>query len=351
MRDNHMDAWSPSFRCTRCGHIFSNSLISIVPRTQGTLATTDISTTCPRCGGSAVSQNRSQWLERKPDGSIRVTEIAQELAERVRQSNNPYETARRLVRTIRHAKETGDLSYIDEQPELHDAKEQLSWSSLTREQKLMFLSILLPLLIGVVSGSYTVARDYGLIPRDRTDSVRVNRPTDSKDVHQSHRKTDFIDPYYRPPQAELPEEFVPYSSARVCSNELSGIPIIVQAGDQPVLMVGSGRKPHVWLNGRKSNDEWYQVVQNNIPKANLVSVKANHSQHSIEVRMDDQLLLSARQISASRLLIDFIDLSPIGIAVTGSAERLEEGKPESQNYSRRSNREYEGMPFLVDIGN
>lgn len=122
----------------------------------------------------------------------------------------------------------------------------------------------------------------------------------------------------------LPEDFVPLRKLVFCSNTLIDVPIVVTVDDEPILLIGQGAVPSVWLAAPIADPDrkWVFVVRRT-QSANpgvRVQVSSAKRQAVISVAGHDVLRVSMQALDEA--VVDFLDLRPIGLMVSGNANTL-----------------------------
>jgi hypothetical protein len=125
----------------------------------------------------------------------------------------------------------------------------------------------------------------------------------------------------------LPAEYRPYTTIRLCGNTLKEVGFIFKIGDQAPLLIGKGeddKHPQIWLYARVgSSSAWLPLVQKNI-------VASSHLSNPIMVIEDARkpitivmagpvVLLYAALINPDAVDVETIDLRPTGLNIFGTA--------------------------------
>lgn len=123
----------------------------------------------------------------------------------------------------------------------------------------------------------------------------------------------------------LPQGFIPYGELNVCSNHLVGGGHLVVIGENLPVVVGSGPQPMVWLEAptNKQAKEFVTLVSASVSKYPAVSVVNDSS--GLLVLVGKTKLLRIKQETASKAIIDILDLRPIGLNIYGDANTLQAG--------------------------
>lgn len=126
---------------------------------------------------------------------------------------------------------------------------------------------------------------------------------------------------------ELPARYSPYRELNVCSNRLVNVRIPILMHENPVLLVGSGSYPMVWLSAplEPGARRWGYVVKESKSLNPAVSVHIDRKQKSVNVRIEGEDVLFVQADSAVRATISRLNLRPIGLAVHGDRQGLQAG--------------------------
>lgn len=127
----------------------------------------------------------------------------------------------------------------------------------------------------------------------------------------------------------LPAGYKPFRKLVLCSNMLEEVQIPISIGDQPLLLIGAGARPQVWLAApaKPDSSEWFFVVQANRSRHPSVEVRISGSEVnpsvSIMVAGSRVLRVESRRGGAAR--VTFLDLRMLGLDVTGDEKILRIG--------------------------
>ncbi|WP_152848902.1 hypothetical protein [Brucella intermedia] len=126
--------------------------------------------------------------------------------------------------------------------------------------------------------------------------------------------------------SELPVDFKRYKSVTLCSNYLRGIDSLIVFHDVTILLVGKGLEgPEVWLQSPTDNtrDTWSYVVEKNRIRHPKFSIQKDS--RSVRVKAGGTLVVSAELRGDDEVIVNRLDLKPIGLLVSGDATGLTVG--------------------------
>lgn len=120
----------------------------------------------------------------------------------------------------------------------------------------------------------------------------------------------------------LPADYIPYSRVSFCGNIILGESLLLAVGDVIPLLIGSGPKPLIWIQGLKSpiKKEFMPLVESSVSLHPIVRVEEVGG--VVLVRVEEKLLLAVEQIGRDEIVIHDIDLRPISLNVYGDDNGL-----------------------------
>lgn len=122
----------------------------------------------------------------------------------------------------------------------------------------------------------------------------------------------------------LPSGYQPFEELMLCSNLFRGVMIPIAVGDYPLLLVGKGTVPLIWLVARSGPNSslWMYVVDASKVANPAVRVEFGDS---ITVTIGLTQLITVIQETPNRVNVTQLDLRPLGVNVTGNAAGLQIG--------------------------
>lgn len=138
-------------------------------------------------------------------------------------------------------------------------------------------------------------------------------------------------------KAALPEAYKPFETLHFVGNVLENVRVPILLKNRPVLLVGTGEEyPRIWLAVPNPRDvsQWTEVVADNqvvtevLPDANLAPIRVVKSEKpvpTVEVWIANFPMLRVRKEDPLVGRVDFLELRPLGINVSGSADGLSIG--------------------------
>ncbi|EHR0760531.1 hypothetical protein KUH14_004411 [Vibrio parahaemolyticus] len=123
----------------------------------------------------------------------------------------------------------------------------------------------------------------------------------------------------------LPMKYKPFKEVWVCNNYFNYGQVLFEIDNNPVLLIGSGKKPSesfVWLKvpseATKAN-EWVEVISANKVKSKEFNITT--SDYGKEISFRDVPLIQFKVIS-KKLVINLIDFRSIGLNIFGGLSSL-----------------------------
>jgi hypothetical protein len=125
----------------------------------------------------------------------------------------------------------------------------------------------------------------------------------------------------------VPEGYQPFRELELCSNTLQNVLVPIAVDRAPVFLVGLGQGPlpRVWLAARTDPSGWMFVVQANRPSSTSIRVISDAIGSSVKVVVGGKNVAFVTKESEERVRVDFLDLRPLGLDVSGTAEGLRVG--------------------------
>jgi hypothetical protein len=124
----------------------------------------------------------------------------------------------------------------------------------------------------------------------------------------------------------VPDRYKPVQQLLLCSVLLRNVRVPVALGSHPVLLIGPGDPPKVWLAAPKRSDssELAYVVAENMALGADVEVSVNPVHKTVTVTSGDQAVLKASGAGESAIVHE-LDLHPLGLMVYGDDDGLQVG--------------------------
>lgn len=128
-------------------------------------------------------------------------------------------------------------------------------------------------------------------------------------------------------KTDVPIDYVPYENVSFCGNTLVNTRFIFEIRGSHPLLVGKGLFPYVWINApSKPNQmisEWERIVERSTAKFSLVQVNNDFLGKKLSITVNGITMLNISNFTSDSVIIDEIDLRPIGISMFGSSSKLE----------------------------
>jgi len=126
---------------------------------------------------------------------------------------------------------------------------------------------------------------------------------------------------------KLPDGYQPYRELDFCNNLLSGVGVPLLFNRIPVLLIGKGDLPRVWLYGPTDprGTNWNQVVIDNRSINPIVQVVLQPESGSVSLKIEKSEVLHITVISPDKAKVTKLDFRPIGIDIHGTESELNIG--------------------------
>ncbi len=126
---------------------------------------------------------------------------------------------------------------------------------------------------------------------------------------------------------DLPNEFVEFEELSFCSNILQNCKIPIAIDDRPIVLVGKGDQPQIWLWGvvDQKTKELFQIVSSNSVRIFTAPIKVKSENDSTCVKLNDTIIIKAVKLSDEKATIEQIDMRPLGFNIYGNSSTLNVG--------------------------
>jgi hypothetical protein len=126
-----------------------------------------------------------------------------------------------------------------------------------------------------------------------------------------------------------PPDFEPYEDLTICSNRLINNRHILELenGVHPII-IGKGREPNIWLAAPvdQARSAWRFVIERSVSLHPAFSIESRiSSSKPIFVRAGKTIVIRISSFSENAVVIDEIDLRPIGLNIFGTTSVLQVG--------------------------
>ncbi|OAN13329.1 hypothetical protein A3K86_16895 [Photobacterium jeanii] len=131
----------------------------------------------------------------------------------------------------------------------------------------------------------------------------------------------------------LPSGYQPLKKLTICSNTLTGGGNLVSIGNELPVVIGRGSTPQIWLKaiGDSTTNELVPIVEKN--KSMHPAIKVTVNNNSVLVLISGEVILSVKATSQDVMIVDKLDLRPIGLNLYGDTSSLSVG---GNTFSRNS---------------
>ena len=125
----------------------------------------------------------------------------------------------------------------------------------------------------------------------------------------------------------IPSEYQAFDRLTICSNTLIGAGAIIKIGEIEPILVGKGLKlPAIWLRV-KDNNNWIYVVERSVSLSPQIEIINDVNTNTTTIKTKDITILKAQQLESS-CIINEMNLTPLGLNITGDVQYLKVGGSE-----------------------
>lgn len=123
----------------------------------------------------------------------------------------------------------------------------------------------------------------------------------------------------------LPKEYIPYKEIEFFSNRASDYTLVIKSGEFSPVLIGKGKCPKIWLaqQDRNNQNKWEYLVYSN--KSFHPDLMVNSTESETEITGGGICIIKARELSQEKVLIEKLDLRPIGYLIYGEGNNLTVG--------------------------
>ena len=120
----------------------------------------------------------------------------------------------------------------------------------------------------------------------------------------------------------LPKEYIPYKEIEFFSNKASDYSLVIKSGEFSPVLIGKGEGPKIWLAQQDKNNQnkWEYLVYSN--KSFHPELVVNSTESETEIIGGGICIIKAKELSKEKVLIEKLDLRPIGYLIYGEGNNL-----------------------------
>ncbi len=129
-------------------------------------------------------------------------------------------------------------------------------------------------------------------------------------------------------ETNLPKEFILFEELIFCSNVIRNCNVPIVIDDRPVVLVGRGDQPKIWLWGLvdPKSKRLVPIVRSNsvlIPMTPPIKVESENNY--TRVKLNDIIIIHAVKSSETTAIVDQLDMRPLGFSIYGDSSTLHVG--------------------------
>jgi hypothetical protein len=148
------------------------------------------------------------------------------------------------------------------------------------------------------------------------------------------------------PIGDVPEDYIPYRSVVLCSNTIINLQFLLEVRGFHPFLIGRGVFPYVWMSAPSAPEQgvenWPRVVERSTAKFPVIKIQHSRLTRSLSISINGMRVLQIASYSDDEVVVDQIDLRPLGLLIFGDTAKLTAG---GSSYS--SNRIEGGRSFLA----
>ena len=130
-------------------------------------------------------------------------------------------------------------------------------------------------------------------------------------------------------EIHLPKEFIAFEELEFCSNILQNCNIPIIINDKPVVLVGKGERPQIWLWGLldPKSPLLVPLVYSNCVRLFTAPIKVESEKNYTRVKLNDTIIIEAAKHlhSEEKAMVDQLDMRPLGFNIYGNSSTLHVG--------------------------
>ncbi len=128
-------------------------------------------------------------------------------------------------------------------------------------------------------------------------------------------------------ETNLPKEFIPFEELNFCSNIIRNCNIAIMMDQTPIVLVGKGNQPQIWLWGLVNPKAKLlaPMVYSNSVRIFTAPIKVESKNNYTRVKLNDIIIIEAVKDSETKARVDQLDLRPLGFNISGNSTTLNVG--------------------------
>lgn len=140
----------------------------------------------------------------------------------------------------------------------------------------------------------------------------------------------------------IPTEYKQYGKVELCSNILENVKYFFGINDIPPLIIGRrDNKPICWIF-IQSNGIWQEIISAN--KSNYLPLQVFAHETKLLIQLGDKIILDSYEKEDNTLVIQKLDLKPLGFNIDGDLKGLNIGG------NLMSGNKITGAKYFVGLG-
>lgn len=125
----------------------------------------------------------------------------------------------------------------------------------------------------------------------------------------------------------LPPQYQPFHDLLLCSNRLIDVSIPLLFGSTPVLLIGQGLVPLIWLSAPidQTEKKWGFILKGGKSANPAVNVLTDIQKREVQVTVSNIEVIRVTAEADHKAVVHQLNLTPIGLEVTGTTDGMKIG--------------------------
>jgi plasmid maintenance system antidote protein VapI len=120
----------------------------------------------------------------------------------------------------------------------------------------------------------------------------------------------------------LPDEYVQIPYLEICSNKLIDSQSLIMIDAIIPLLIGKGKSPKVWLNIKNQENQWVEIIKNNISNNKQVKIEIDPLENKTIIKVNNLIILNAKMTNPENCSVKQLDLRAVGLNIYGDENGL-----------------------------
>lgn len=139
----------------------------------------------------------------------------------------------------------------------------------------------------------------------------------------------------------MPAGFTPFEKIEIGSNLLIRGKVVIARGDSPMLLIGKGTEPRIWLGVPEKVGGVRYLVEDNTSRS--PNIRVLHKEDVVSVYFDSNLILQTFKKTNEEATVTHVDLTPLGLTIRADLNSLTVGG------NVLSSNTFDGVETMVNV--